>query len=77
MHMAETTAKRRPLEGKIPEEAREHMRAAREELRDSIRALMPPEFVEHRRKARREMLLAWRSFIDAALERIDKKNAEG
>ncbi len=75
--MAETTAKRRPLEGKIPEEAREHLRTAREELRNSIRVLMPPEFVEHRRKARKEMLLAWRSFIDAALERIDKATPEG
>ncbi len=75
--MAETTAKRRSLEGKIPEEAREHLRTAREELRNSIRVLMPPEFVEHRRKARKEMLLAWRSFIDAALERIDKTTPEG
>lgn len=74
--MPEKTSKRRPLEGKIPEEAREHVRAAREELRDSIRALLPPEFIEHRRKARREMLLAWRSFIDAALERMEEKSGE-
>ncbi len=74
--MAEKTSRSKPFEGKIPEETREHMRAAREELRESIRALFPPEFVEHRRKARREMLLAWRSFIDAALDRIDEKNVE-
>ncbi len=74
--MPEKTAKRKPFEGKIPEEAREHMRVAREELRDSIRALFPPEFIEHRRKARKEMLLAWRSFIDSALERIDEKSTE-
>ncbi len=74
--MPEKTTKRKPFEGKIPEEAREHVRAARDELRDSIRALLPPEFIEHRRKARKEMLLAWRSFIDAALERIDEKNME-
>ncbi len=74
--MPEKTARRKLFERKIPEETREHMRAAREELRDSIRALFPPEFVEHRRKARREMLLAWRSFIDAALERMDEKNVE-
>ena len=70
--MAETT-KRRPLEDKVPEEARQHIRAARDELRESIQAFLPPEFIEHRRKARREMLLAWRSFIDRALERIDEK----
>jgi len=29
--------------------------------------------VEHRKKARKEMLLAWRSLIDSALERMDKK----
>ncbi len=74
--MQDKTSKRTPLEGKVPEEAREHMRAAREELRDSIRALLPPEFLEHRRKARKEMLLAWRSFIDAALDRIDKRTEE-
>ena len=34
---------------------------------------LPPGFIEHRRKARREMLLAWRSMIDAALERMDGK----
>ena len=38
-------------------------------------SLFPPEFVQHRRKARREMLLAWRSFIDRAIERIDEKEA--
>ncbi len=74
--MDDKTSKRRPFEGKIPDEAREHLRAAREELRDSVRALFPPEFVQHRRKARKEMLLAWRSFIDAALERIDEKSTE-
>ena len=33
---------------------------------------MPPEFAEHRRKAHKEMLLAWRSLIDASLERMEK-----
>ncbi len=74
--MAEGTTNRKPFEGKIPDEAREHWKAARAELRDSIRALLPPEFITHRRKARKEMLLAWRSMIDAAIERIDKKTKE-
>jgi hypothetical protein len=56
----------------IPEEAREHMRSARKELRESIEALFPPEFIEHRRAARREMLLAARSMIDHALERFEE-----
>jgi hypothetical protein len=49
------------------------MRAARAEFRESIKALLPPEFVQHRRRARKEMLLAWRSAIDAALERLSDK----
>jgi len=52
------------------------MRAARDEMRESIRAIMPPEFSEHRRKASREMLLAWRSAIDAALKRMEEKEEE-
>jgi len=73
--MTETT-KRKPFEDRIPDEVRQHVRAAGQELRESIRALLPPEFVEHRRKARKEMLLAWRSVIDSALERIDKREKE-
>ncbi len=71
--MAEKTSARGTFGGRIPEDAREHMRAARAEFRESIKALLPPEFVEHRRKARTEMLLAWRSTIDAALERLKDK----
>ena len=75
--MAEKTTKRKIFEEKVPEEVRQHVRAAREEMRESIKAFLPPEFVEHRRKARKEMLLAWRSIIDASLERMDgtKKKA--
>ena len=71
--MAEKTTGRKAYEDKIPEEVRQHVRAAREEVRESIKAFLPPEFVEHRKKARKEMLLAWRSVIDTALERMDKK----
>jgi len=71
--MAEKTTRRKPFEGKIPEEAREHFQAARTEMRESIKGFLPPEFIEHRRAARKEMLLAWRSMIDSALERMDKK----
>jgi hypothetical protein len=71
--MDENTSRRRSYEDKIPEEVRQHARAAREELRESVKAFLPPEFFEHRKKARKEMLLAWRSMIDAALERMEAK----
>ncbi len=72
--MAEKTTRRKPFEGKIPEEAREHFHAARQEMRESIKGFLPPEFIEHRRAARKEMLLAWRSMINSALEHIEEKS---
>ena len=57
----------------VPDVIERRLEAAREEMRESIQAFLPPGFVEHRKKARKEMLLAWRSLIDSALERIDKK----
>lgn len=71
--MNENTSRRRPFEDRVPEETRQHARAAREEMRESMKSFMPPEFWEHSKRARKEMLLAWRSMIDAALERMDKK----
>jgi hypothetical protein len=55
----------------VPEETREHIKSARKEMHKSVESLMPPEFVSHRRAARKEMLMAARSMIDAALERIE------
>jgi hypothetical protein len=57
--------------GCLPEETREHLRAARKEMRHSIETLLPPEFVTHRRAARREMLLAAQSAIQHALDRLE------
>ncbi len=71
--MTEKTSGRKSFEGRIPEEVREHARAARQEIRAGIEAFLPPEALEHGRKARREMLLAWRSMIDAVLARMDEK----
>jgi hypothetical protein len=71
--MEETTTRRRPFEAEVPEEVRQHARAAREEMRESVKAFLPPKFWEHSRKARKEMLLVWRSMIDAALERMEEK----
>jgi hypothetical protein len=62
----------KPFEGKIPEETRRHFRAAREEFHKSIAGMLPPGFAEHHRNARKEMLLAWRSMIDASLERMEE-----
>ena len=60
-----------PWEGHVPEEARQHLRTARDEFRKSVEGMLPPEFLEHRRAARREVLLAARSLIDHALKRMD------
>jgi hypothetical protein len=68
----QTTHTHKPFEGKISEETRQHFHAAREEFHKSIEGILPPEFAEHRRKARREMLLAWRSMIDATLKRMEE-----
>jgi hypothetical protein len=74
--MDENTTRRTHAKDEIPEEVRQHVRAAREEMRESIRAFLPPGFIEHRRKARKEMLLAWRSLIDSAIERMDKHHID-
>ncbi len=57
----------------LTDEAREHMRAARQEMRRSMESLFPPGFIEHRRAARKEMLLAARSLLDSAIQRIEKR----
>jgi hypothetical protein len=64
---------------RIPAEALEHASNAREEIRKSVAALiptLPPDFMTHRRAARREMLLALRSLIDGAIERVDKEGVK-
>jgi hypothetical protein len=66
-----TTNHPHPLDEFVPREALAHMKAARDEMRKSVEALLPPGFVEHRRAARREMLLAARSVIEAALRRLE------
>ncbi len=55
----------------IPEETRQHLKAARAEMLKSMEALLPPGFLEHRHAARREMLMAARSLIDAAIHHYD------
>ena len=72
--MPEKTSRQKKFEGRIPEDAREHFRAAHEEMRKGVRTLLPEGFLEHRKSARREILMAWRSMLDAALERMDDKS---
>jgi hypothetical protein len=60
------------FESRIPEDARQHFQAAREEMRKTWEGMFPPGTVEHRRKARKEMLMAFRSLLDAALEKMDE-----
>lgn len=74
--MKDQTSRRKYYEDKIPDEVRQHVRAAREELRESVKSFLPPGFVQHRKNARREMLLAWRSLIDSVLERMEEKVEE-
>ena len=71
--MAEEKTERKHLHDFIPEETREHLKAARDEMRKGVETLLPPGLLEHRRAARREMLLAARSLLDAALKRMDEK----
>ena len=71
--MAEKTNRQKKYESHIPEEARQHFRAAREEMRKSAALLLPEGFLEHRKGARREVMLAMRSMLDAAIQRMDEK----
>jgi len=54
------------------EEARQHMKAARQAMRDTYESMLPPGYLESRRKARKEFLMAMRSMLDAAIEKVDK-----
>jgi hypothetical protein len=68
--MAETESKKIPRV--LPDETRNHLKAARKEFRLGMEGLLPPEFLEHRRRARKEVLLAARSLIDHIIERIEE-----
>lgn len=63
------------LRDRVPEDVREHVDAARAEMRKGLETFLPQEFFTHRDTARREMLLAWRGVVDAAIKRMDEKAA--
>jgi hypothetical protein len=71
--MTEQTAhSNKPFESWVTDETREHFRAARKEMRESMKSMLPPGTMEHHQKARKEMLLAWRSVIDDVLKHMDE-----
>jgi hypothetical protein len=58
----------------------DHLAAAiksfRKEMKERRMDMFPEEFRLHRRAARREMLLAWRSLIDAKIAKLDEEEKE-
>ncbi len=52
------------------------IKAFRKEAKEWRSELLPEEFKTHRRAAQREMLLAWRSLIDARIEKLEKAGKE-
>lgn len=58
----------------------DHLAAAiksfRKEMKGRRMEGLPGEFHEHRRAAQREMLLAWRSLIDARIEKLENADKE-
>ncbi len=67
------TESEKKFKREIPEEAREHYRNARQEMREAAKLLFPEGFLEHRRAARKEMMLAVRSMLDAAIQKMEDK----
>ena len=72
--MAEKTESKRERCGMTLKTAlRKHFKATRKEFHSSIEGVLPSGLKEHHTKARKEMMLAFRSLIDASLEGMDKK----
>lgn len=59
----------------MPDETREHLKAAAEANRKAFDSILPPGFRENRREARRQVLLAARTLLDRALKRMDERGA--
>ncbi len=54
----------------------EAIKSFRKEMKEWRGDMFPEEFRTHRRAARREMLLAWRSMIDARIAKLDEEEKE-
>ena len=74
--MTESRAHQDTFRAHVPDEVRQHLGAARAEIRKGAETFLPGDFFEHRDAARREMLLAWRGVFDAAIRRMDEKKSE-
>ncbi len=72
--MAENASGRSP-KGERLAEAREHMKEAGASVRRGLEDFIPKGFIEHGMAARKEMLLAMRSLLDAAIERMEKRTS--
>jgi len=57
----------------MPDETREHLKAAAEANRKAFDSILPPGFRENRREARRQMLMAARSLLDRAIKRMEDR----
>ena len=68
------TENEKKFKHEIPEEVREHFTKAHQEMREAIKGFLPKGFLEHRRAARKEMMLAVRSMLDAAIEKMEEKS---
>jgi hypothetical protein len=58
-------------EEKKPSEFAQHMKAACSSAVEQWKSLIPKEFWQHGREARREMLLAFRTVVDGAIDRLE------
>ncbi len=72
--MTESRASHDAFRAHVPDEVRQHLHAARAEMRKGVGTFLPEAFFDHRDRARREMLLAWRGVLDTAIQRMDEKN---
>jgi len=57
-----------------PSEFVDHMKEAGKATVDQWKSLAPPEFWDHGRAARREVLMAMRSLVDSAIDRLEKQS---
>lgn len=68
--MSEQTHHEMPHNPKI-DEAREHMRAAHQNMHKVFESMIPEGVRENRTAARKEFLLGLRSLLDAAIDRSE------
>ncbi|MBI5032108.1 MAG: hypothetical protein HZB51_16375 [Chloroflexi bacterium] len=52
------------------------IKAFRKEMKETGLGVFPEEFKTHQRAARREVLLAWRSLLDARIEKLENADKE-